>query len=531
MLQEVSSLVELARDHAILGFYPESLSMFEQAMSLVNSALKSPNDLDPGRNWNKIKNDLNEEYSTVRQLNLTLTRLRPLSGISQPQQQVVPLSRQELNNGFPIEISNNHYRGPAELGRFKGLPFSHHKARDPIENIEEIKVSDSFSELPSISESSIRRIPNPPSKPKTIPKPRIGNTNPIPKPARPFKPPAKLNPPTIPKSPSFSHDLSLELSLKPRKSFIESIYPDGQGPDSHLIQLIEQEINDSSPGVSLDEIAELDDAKSILNEAILLPSLMPEFFTGIRRPWKGILLFGPPGTGKTMLAKAIASMGGTTFFNITSSFLISKWRGESEKLARLLFEMARFYAPSILFFDEIDSIMSRRNSDDHEASRRLKTEILIQIEGISTSSDPLKRVIVMAATNRPWDIDEAMIRRLEKRIYISLPSEDGRRKLFERNLSEIELGPDIDWEYLVKKSKQYTGADISCVCRDAAMEPLRKLINKATAQGQPIQSLIDIKLPPITMEDLKEALTRVKSSVDKSSLEEFKNWMKSFGSN
>ena len=188
--------------------------------------------------------------------------------------------------------------------------------------------------------------------------------------------------------------------------------------DIELIESIERDIISNNVNVLWDDIADLTEAKGLLEEAVVLPLVVPDFFTNIRRPWKGVLLFGPPGTGKTMLAKAVATQCKTTFFNVTASTLSSKYRGESEKLIRILFDMARFHSPSTIFFDEIDAIAgSRGSATEHEASRRVKTELMTQMDGVvSGKEDERKTVIVLAATNIPWDLDEALKRRLEKRI-------------------------------------------------------------------------------------------------------------------
>lgn len=305
---------------------------------------------------------------------------------------------------------------------------------------------------------------------------------------------------------------------------------DSTGYDHDLVDMLERDILQKNPNVRWDDIADLQEAKKLLEEAVVLPMWMPDFFKGIRRPWKGVLMVGPPGTGKTMLAKAVATECSTTFFNVSSSTLTSKYRGESEKLVRLLFEMARFHAPSTIFIDEIDSLCSRRGSDsEHEASRRVKSELLIQMDGITNNEDPAKVVMVLAATNFPWDIDEALRRRLEKRIYIPLPNSSGREALLKINLKDVEVCPELNINDIAERLEGYSGADITNVCRDASMMAMRRRIHGLTPEE--IRNLTKEELElPVSREDFEEAIRKINKSVSREDLEKYEKWMSEFGS-
>jgi vacuolar protein-sorting-associated protein 4 len=207
------------------------------------------------------------------------------------------------------------------------------------------------------------------------------------------------------------------------------------------------------PNVAWDDVAGLEAAKDALKEAVILPAKFPQLFTGKRRPWKGILLYGPPGTGKSYLAKAVATEANSTFFSVSSSDLISKWQGESEKLVKQLFEMARDRLPSIIFIDEIDSLCGSRSEGEAESSRRVKTEFLVQMQGVGKSHDG---ILVLGATNIPWELDPAMRRRFEKRIYISLPEAEARGYMAKIHLGDTpSTMTPAQFEELGEKTEGY----------------------------------------------------------------------------
>ena len=307
-------------------------------------------------------------------------------------------------------------------------------------------------------------------------------------------------------------------------------FTDFEECDTAIVESIKRDILSAKVDVAWEDIAGNEEAKRILNEAILLPMLMPEYFQGIRAPWKGILLFGPPGTGKTLLAKAVASTGGTTFFNVSAGTLVSKFHGESEKLVTMLFKIARALAPSTIFIDECDALFSARGgASEHEASRRLKSTMLTLMDGVDTSEEG-GQVTVIASCNFPWDLDEAFRRRLAKRVYIALPDEAARRVMFERKLSQVKIADTVDYDDLAAATDGYSGADIESVCRDAAMMPLRRWRQQYSIRE--IKRLHDLKQLPdgeLSLDDFRQALKNVRSSVGKDKLEKYEKWEANFG--
>eukprot|EP00474_Spongospora_subterranea_P001489 CRZ01947.1 hypothetical protein [Spongospora subterranea] len=299
------------------------------------------------------------------------------------------------------------------------------------------------------------------------------------------------------------------------------------GADESLRSVIEDEIIHMRSGISMNDIVGLDQIKRAIYEAVVLPRLQPELFQGLRKPSKAILLFGPPGNGKTMFAKAIASEIESTFFSISSSSLTSKYLGQGEKLVRTLFDVAQERQPSIIFIDEVDSVLSTRgSSSEHEASRRLKTEFLIRFDGVG--SNPDDQILIIAATNLPQELDEAVLRRFARRFYIGNPEPAARRyliiSLLEKNRHVHDLSKN-DIQEVVKLTDGYSSSDITELCKEASMWPIRELaLIKSTKPH-----VADI--PPIKMEHFRRALLAVKRTTSQTSLDGFLTWNRLYGSN
>lgn len=336
---------------------------------------------------------------------------------------------------------------------------------------------------------------------------------------------------------------------------IKNPVPEEEGPKGNkLREGLKSTILSERPNVKWDDVAGLETAKEALKEAVILPTKFPHLFEDVK-PWRGILLYGPPGTGKSYLAKAVATEASATFFSVSSSDLVSKWHGESERLVSNLFEMARKQRPSIIFIDEVDSMCSARGSNESDATSRMKTEFMIQMQGVGKNQDG---VLVLGATNLPWSLDQAIRRRFEKRIYIPLPSKEARHSIFKIHAGN-RLTED-DFRKLAEMTENYSGSDISIIVRDAMMQPIRRVQTSThfrrvsgpspddknvivddlwepcsgSVEGAVEMVWSDIKgnklrAPTVTMRDFLQSVETVKPSVNASDVERHIEWTREFG--
>ncbi len=263
------------------------------------------------------------------------------------------------------------------------------------------------------------------------------------------------------------------------------------------------------PTVHWTDIGGLDQVKNELMEAVEWPIKNPGMFQrmGIKPP-KGILLYGPPGCGKTLLARAVATESEANFISIKGPEVFSKWVGESEKAIREVFRKGRSAAPAIIFFDELDAIVPRRGMGyaDSGASERVISQLLTELDGIES----LENVVVVGATNRPDLIDPAVLRpgRFDRLIFVPAPDQRIVKQIFKIHTAKMPLSPDVDLDQVVRLTAGYSGADIEAVCREAAMNALRR----------------DVESRDVTMIDFKDAMSKIKPSIT----QDMNTWYQSF---
>ncbi len=289
-----------------------------------------------------------------------------------------------------------------------------------------------------------------------------------------------------------------------------------------LSAAIQDAIITERPMIKWDDVADLETAKQALREAIILPLLRPDLFKGARKPWRGVLLFGPPGCGKTLLAKAVASECDATFFNVSAATLVSKWLGESEKLVRELFKFSKEKQPSIVFFDEVDAIATTRGGTEHDAIRRVKLQLMQEMQGLATEVS--EQIVVIGTTNVPWAIDPAFRRRFEKRILVPLPEKEAREQIFRIHTKDVELDESIVFNLLAEITEGFSGADIEIVCREAIMNPIREMDKSGLLKDK------EAKIRPVTIEDFEKALQKIKPTVAPEELLGYEEWQQEFGS-
>ncbi|XP_058096112.1 uncharacterized protein LOC131241327 [Magnolia sinica] len=323
-------------------------------------------------------------------------------------------------------------------------------------------------------------------------------------------------------------------------------------PDNEFEKRIRPEVIPASEiGVTFADIGALDELKESLQELVMLPLRRPDLFEGgLLKPCRGILLFGPPGTGKTMMAKAIAKEAGASFINVSMSTITSKWFGEDEKNVRALFTLAAKVSPTIIFVDEVDSMLGQRTrAGEHEAMRKIKNEFMTHWDGLLTK--PGERILVLAATNRPFDLDEAIIRRFERRIMVGLPSVENRELILKTLLSKEKVKEGLDYKELATLTEGYSGSDLKNLCMTAAYRPVRELIQQerlkdlerkrkaeerqkaaegSNSKEEEMEERVTV-LRPLNMEDMRLAKNQVAASFasEGSIMSELKQWNELYG--
>lgn len=318
-----------------------------------------------------------------------------------------------------------------------------------------------------------------------------------------------------------------------------------------LRKALQSALLDDSPSVRLDDVVGLEEAKKALRMAVIVPMQAPQLFKGSgMKPWSGILLYGPPGTGKTFLAKAVAGECKSTFFSISSSTIRDKWVGQSEKMVAELFAMARERRPSIIFIDEVESLLAQRGA--HGGSThddKLVTEFLVQMQGATHSNEG---VLVLGGTNEPWMLDQAVLRRFQRRIHIGLPETIQRAEMLLRGFKGTFQFERPLLEELANATEGYSGSDIDTMVQLAKSASIEDVLCASHFRPDPnnthmlipcapgdegaremtFVSAVDKKVfsaAPVREDSIRKALQKTRPSVDPERLPMFSEWTAKFG--
>lgn len=282
---------------------------------------------------------------------------------------------------------------------------------------------------------------------------------------------------------------------------------------------------------SFASVGGLANEKESLKELIVYPLRYPDVYAGstsLLQPPKGILLYGPPGTGKTMLAKALAKESGSNFMALSPSSLLSKWLGDTEQLARAVFSLARRVQPTIIFIDEIDGLFRERSSTEHEAHKNLKAEFMQLWDGLTTD-DRHNQVVVLGATNRPYDVDPAILRRMPRPFEVGLPNHEERVEILRKVLEEVALETGFCFNTVANVTEGYSGSDLKELCRAAMMHPVRENV-RAAAKEHVFGVGNKRSLRPLTLDDVLTARREVSRTEDESADYQAKVMRESVGS-
>ena len=458
----ILKLVQEAREFGRTGNYDLCSKQYNKAKSEIESLIKTCRNRDENTIWNNIIKEIVSEESSIRRIRSIVDEIVKVVNVKDAERQAKlaeAAAKADLPDKPDFVVLSTTRKQNFNLSKRKGLV----QAKPPRNNLKGRKNSD-------------------------IQSPRHGLRN-------------------HPNNQKNGNDSNSTAALM---------------QDPFIKQIIDLGILVKDPNVQWESIAGLDSIKRLLRQNLVILPMRPDIARGLLAPWRSVLFYGPPGTGKTFLAKAIATECKRTFFNITSATITSRFLGESEKLVVSIFKIAQKMSPSTIFFDEIDSIASQRGSKgESESARRIKAELLTELEGIG-SSESQTSIFVLAATNFPWDLDEALLRRFQKRVYIPLPDFDDRTQLLKMKIADI-ADENFDFNGFGRKLEGYSCADISSLCSDAAQIVFNQRIEGIdTALWQNMS--VDEAQIIITNEVFAQALSKRKSSVDPSTIAKYLEW-------